>query len=137
MGEKHTDEDFRAAILGKQMPTENEEKEAEDDREMCGDFRLGRCSRGDRCRFSHGTASAVSTGPSLPEEWMNKDLDTFIKDFNLDDKLRTRMVESMSKRIPTFKEDLITLRDVIRTARHPPGMLSLKLREMENGSFQT
>merc|ERR1740138_1017673 len=27
---------------------------APDTREMCGDFKRGDCSRGDRCRFSHG-----------------------------------------------------------------------------------
>jgi len=143
MNEKHTDEDFRAAILGKPLPSDQDgakkekDEDEDDDRDMCGDFRLGRCTRGDRCRFSHGKANDAKhdSGPQLQEEWMNNEVREFAKKFNIDDALKKRLVNALSKRFNTFKEDLSTLRDLLRSARHPPGMLSLKLREMESGTF--
>lgn len=141
MNEKHTDEDFKAAILGKALPSDEGEKkikeEDDDERDTCGDFRLGRCARGDRCRFSHGSASKAESFLSIGQGWMNDELQEFATKFKLDESLKARLAASLCNRIDTFKEDIRTLSDVLRSARHPPGMLSLKLREMENGTFQT
>ncbi|CAE7283531.1 unnamed protein product [Symbiodinium necroappetens] len=41
----------------------------------------------------------------------------------------------MRGRAVTFKEDMRTLNDVMRAAKHPKGAVQLKLREIERGTF--
>jgi len=112
--------------------------------EMCGDFIKGICGRGDRCRFSHGEAtgagSAAALGggaPVAPADtgWMQSEIQALVDRFSLDDRIRCRLAESMSRRMGTFQEDMRTLWEVLETARNPPGLLSVKLNEMEAGSF--
>lgn len=136
MNEKHTDEDFKAAILGKPLPSDGDAKkeEEEDEQNLCGDFRLGRCMRGDKCRFSHGKAEK---GPKLAEEWMAADIKDFADKHNIDDVMRIRLTTAMTKRYNTFREDMATLREHLRGVSSTKGILSLRLREMDSGTFIT
>ncbi|CAJ1451993.1 unnamed protein product, partial [Effrenium voratum] len=66
---------------------------------------------------------------SLPAE-----VDATCTRFKLDDAVRNRLINAMRSRA-TFKEDMRTLNDVMRAARHPKGAVQLKLREIERGTF--
>jgi len=50
--------------------------------------------------------------------------------------LNKRLTDAMSSRTSTFKEDMQCLKEVLQSARNPPGLLCVKLREMEDGTFQ-
>merc|ERR1719412_1002415 len=41
----------------------------------------------------------------------------------------------MKKRADTFEGDLVALWDILETARSPAGLLSVKIKEMQEGSF--
>lgn len=95
----------------------------------------------DEARTDSGplSASAAEVAPSasLPEEWMNHEVADFCARFRIEGGLRARLVEALRGRIGTIREDLHTLVGCIRGTKHPPGLLSLKLREMENGTFES
>ncbi|OLP90102.1 hypothetical protein AK812_SmicGene28391 [Symbiodinium microadriaticum] len=55
--------------------------------------------------------------------------------FKLDETVRNRLTNAMRGRAVTFKEDMRTLNDVMRAAKHPKGAVQLKLREIERGTF--
>mmetsp|Transcript_66361 Transcript_66361/g.215894 ORF Transcript_66361/g.215894 Transcript_66361/m.215894 type:complete len:520 (-) Transcript_66361:70-1629(-) len=87
------------------------------------------------------TAPAVPAGAgisqaSLPEKWMDKEVADFCSQFKIEEPQRSRLIAALSKRAATFKEDLATLKSLLRASKRPPGLLSLRLREMENGTFQ-
>merc|ERR1719230_2346785 len=46
-----------------------------------------------------------------------------------------RVAAALSKRQDTFSEDLESLEGTMANARNPPGLLSVKLREMDEGTF--
>ncbi|CAJ1362151.1 unnamed protein product [Effrenium voratum] len=46
-----------------------------------------------------------------------------------------RVMETLAKRLDSFTQDLSSLKQTMETARNPPGLLSVKLREMEDGTF--
>lgn len=122
--ESNTDEDFRK-ILCPNLAGAGDDK---------------RDSDGDGCE-ERSVATNVRAAPTpaaeLEEEWMMADIQAFCSRFNIDDTLRNRLISAMRTRTSTFKEDMNTLTGALKAARHPPGLLSLRIREMENGTFQT
>ncbi|CAE8697780.1 unnamed protein product, partial [Polarella glacialis] len=62
-------------------------------------------------------------------------IESAVTQHKLDNAVKNRWINAMRKRSSSFREDMKTLNDVMRAARHPKGALSLKLREMENNSF--
>mmetsp|Transcript_91937 Transcript_91937/g.256122 ORF Transcript_91937/g.256122 Transcript_91937/m.256122 type:complete len:1055 (-) Transcript_91937:12-3176(-) len=113
-----------------------------------GTFQPGRGGGGgDRCRFSHGDAGGggggrgggggfgKGGGGGRLSDWMMDDIRDFCDKYNLDDRLQRRLTDAMQSRDRTFKDDMRSLGEVLATARNPPGLLSVKLREMEDGTF--
>eukprot|EP00927_Polykrikos_kofoidii_P047370 TRINITY_DN41488_c0_g1_i1.p1 TRINITY_DN41488_c0_g1~~TRINITY_DN41488_c0_g1_i1.p1 ORF type:complete len:1205 (+),score=272.45 TRINITY_DN41488_c0_g1_i1:69-3683(+) len=105
--------------------------------DMCGDFRRGMCDRGDRCRFSHGESSGGKGrgGGNNLEGWMCDEISKLCDRFSLDDRLQSRLSQAMSSRARTFKDDMRSLDEILGSARNPPGLLSVKIRELEDGTF--
>ncbi|CAE7243635.1 unnamed protein product [Symbiodinium pilosum] len=66
---------------------------------------------------------------------MNEEIEATCTRFKLDDGVRNRLTNAMRNRATTFKEDMRTLNDVMRAAKHPKGAVQLKLREIERGTF--
>ncbi|CAL1125713.1 unnamed protein product [Cladocopium goreaui] len=73
--------------------------------------------------------------PSTLASWMIDDIKDLCERFNIDDRLERRVMERMESRQDTFREDIKSLGETLETARSPPGLLSVKLREMEDGTF--
>lgn len=67
--------------------------------------------------------------------WMMDGIRSLCDKFSLDERLQGRLEERMRSRESTFKEDMQSLSEILETARNPPGLLSVKLREMEDGTF--
>mmetsp|Transcript_3090 Transcript_3090/g.6936 ORF Transcript_3090/g.6936 Transcript_3090/m.6936 type:complete len:957 (+) Transcript_3090:60-2930(+) len=78
--------------------------------------------------------SKKGKGSSLDPQLMDDIIDLCSK-HDIDDRLQNRLADAMSSRIRTFKEDLQTVADALGGARNPPGLLSVKIREMEDGTF--
>ncbi|CAE8703345.1 unnamed protein product, partial [Polarella glacialis] len=49
--------------------------------------------------------------------------------------IQIRLAETLSRRVSTFREDMAHIREVVKNARNPAGLLSVKLNEMEQGRF--
>lgn len=69
------------------------------------------------------------------QEWQSKDIEDMCSRFGLDGFLRGKVEEAMSKRQDTFTQDMSSLRQTLERANNPPGLLKVKLREMEDGTF--
>mmetsp|Transcript_33639 Transcript_33639/g.103565 ORF Transcript_33639/g.103565 Transcript_33639/m.103565 type:complete len:379 (+) Transcript_33639:3-1139(+) len=122
--EQNTDEDFRKILCPNLVGEERKEGDGD------GDGEQENSSGG-------GGGRGAGAGTDLQEEWMTNDIREFCSRFNIDEPQKTRLTNAMSSRASTFKEDMNTLTSALKAARHPPGLLSLRLREMENGTFQT
>lgn len=125
--------------------------------ELCGDFLKGRCQRGDSCKFSHegtpmqpllqtpmqpllqasmlGPVASLADGEVPSPAEMSAQIMQLVQRYNFDDRIHTRLAEAMHKRAASFQSDMRTLVEVLATARNPAGLLSVKLQEMEDGSF--
>lgn len=55
--------------------------------------------------------------------------------FGLDERITKRLDDEMKSRNDTFEGDLEALYDILETARNPPGLLSVKIKEMQDGVF--
>merc|ERR1719221_2000309 len=55
--------------------------------------------------------------------------------FHIEERHALRLTEIMNKRQTTFVEDLERLYDVLERANSPAGLLVVKMREMEEGTF--
>lgn len=149
VSEKSTDEDFRYLLTGKRegrdgLSPSPEKRQKED--AGAGDKSTGtgakpsndrgpergNSERGNSERESRGNSAGV---PPLSEGWMNEEIDATCVRFKLDETVRNRLTNAMRGRAVTFKEDMRTLNDVMRAAKHPKGAVQLKLREIERGTF--
>merc|ERR1711879_808958 len=74
-------------------------------------------------------------GPKL-ESWMADKISKLCDRYSIDERLQGRLSEAMAPREKTFDDDIRTLEDTLATARNPPGLLSVKIREMQDGTFQ-
>merc|ERR1712190_426774 len=57
--------------------------------------------------------------------------------FSVNSELKYKLAEALAKRKETFDGDISVLQTILETARNPPGLLSVKLREMRDGTFVT
>merc|ERR1712226_1215426 len=55
--------------------------------------------------------------------------------YNFEDRLRKRLSIHMANREETFKDDMEGLREAMKTARSPPGLLTVKIGEMDRGTY--
>ncbi|CAJ1461513.1 unnamed protein product [Effrenium voratum] len=132
VSEKSTDEDFRYLLTGKKgdgardaSPSPEKAKPEAKEGESQAPGVKERTERTERARPG---------APPLAESWMMEEVDATCTRFKLDDAVRNRLINAMRSRA-TFKEDMRTLNDVMRAARHPKGAVQLKLREIERGTF--
>lgn len=141
VSEKSTDEDFRLLLTGKPSDKQLERDETSPSPQRTAGIASSTGSGGGekganpKAVGGGSVSSSVPSVPPLPESWMMEEVESSCSKYNLDDKVKNRLVNAMRKRGSTFKEDMRTLNDVMRGARHPKGALSLKLREIENGTF--
>lgn len=56
--------------------------------------------------------------------------------FKLDDRITRDLDQQMKRRGPTFDDDLKALWEILEGARNPAGLLRVKIREMEEGTFR-
>merc|ERR1740123_692987 len=103
-----------------------------------GGDRVGDCGGGGKGkeRDSGGRGGGSSGGSGLSSQQQD-DIQELCDRFSLDDRLQGRLADAMSKRENTFSEDIRSLGEILAGARNPPGLLSVKLREMEDGTFVT
>jgi len=150
VSEKSTDEDFRYLLTGKPKEGRDGSPSPEKRKEDAGDGKStgtgakpsnDRIGVPERANSEHGNSERESRGgnsagvPPLSEAWMNEEIDATCMRFKLDETVRNRLTNAMRGRAVTFKEDMRTLNDVMRAAKHPKGAVQLKLREIERGTF--
>merc|ERR1719471_1417604 len=81
------------------------------------------------------TPPPVGAGPPGDPSTMHSEIMALVARFNLDERIRLRLTDTMSRRMNSFSQDIRTLWEVLETARNPPGLLSVKLNEMDMGTF--
>lgn len=72
---------------------------------------------------------------SLVGDWRPDIINDLCLRFGIHDPLRKRLHFFMMQRLETFLEDIESLLEDLTLARHPPGLLSAKLRQMEEMTF--
>eukprot|EP00933_Yihiella_yeosuensis_P085078 TRINITY_DN9987_c1_g1_i1.p1 TRINITY_DN9987_c1_g1~~TRINITY_DN9987_c1_g1_i1.p1 ORF type:complete len:547 (-),score=152.35 TRINITY_DN9987_c1_g1_i1:164-1804(-) len=131
VSEKSTDDDFRYLLTGKTSERDEDERERDEDELPRGGRGAKAAASGDK---DGGKGGGVSAAP-LSDSWMQEEIDNACSKYKLDAKVKSRWMNAMRNRRGTFKEDMNTLNDVLRAAKHPKGQLALKLREIERGTF--
>lgn len=86
--------------------------------------------------FLAGHLALFSSAAARPvDDGVHPDVRDLCQHFHLDERVTKRLHETLKARPETFEVDLLSLWDVLDTARNPPGLLSVKIKEMEEGSF--
>lgn len=132
VSEKSTDEDFRFLLTGKKGDGRDDSPERPDARDARD---AAPKVEGKKEAPRGGKGEARSSVAPLSENWMMEEVDATCTRFKLEENVRSRLINAMRSRASTFKEDMRTLNDVMRAAKHPRGAVQLKLREIERGSF--
>lgn len=70
-----------------------------------------------------------------PQPTVDPDVQELCDHYHVEDRHARRLSELMRNRQETFEEDLAKLWDVLETARSPAGLLTVKMREMDEGTF--
>jgi len=84
-----------------------------------------------------GGGSCGKGGGSALPSWMANEVRDLLDRFTIDDdRLRNRLEDAMRARQATFKDDIRSLAETLSNARNPPGLLSVKIRELQDGSFE-
>lgn len=81
--------------------------------------------------LQHAQAAAAP----LVTPGINPDVQELADHFGLDERITKRLDDEMKNRQDTFEGDLIALWDILETARVPAGLLSVKIKEMQDGTF--
>jgi len=55
--------------------------------------------------------------------------------FGLDDRITKRLDDEIRKRTDTLDGDICALWEILESARNPPGLLAVKIQEMQEGTF--
>lgn len=84
-------------------------------------------------QFAPQAASAQPVSQPLPIHDKVKEL---AKHFKLDDKITRDLNLSLHKRGSSFEEDMKALVEILKDARNPAGLLRVKIREMDEGTFR-
>jgi len=97
-------------------------------------------------------AAQVSSNPLLSQLWrhvtaanqatvqppgIHVDVQELAEHFGLDERITKRLDDEIKKRPDTMEEDLQSLYDILETARSPAGLLAVKIKEMQEGTFIT
>jgi len=74
------------------------------------------------------------------EQSVSQTIDTEVSElahhFKLDDRITKDLDTEMKKRRKTFDDDMSSLWEILEGARNPAGLLRVKIREMEEGTFR-
>ncbi|CAK0889535.1 unnamed protein product, partial [Prorocentrum cordatum] len=70
-----------------------------------------------------------------PVQTINPDVQDLADHFGLDERITKQLNDEMVKRKDTHDGDMHALWDILETARVPAGLLSVKIKEMQNGVF--
>jgi len=84
---------------------------------------------GQLLRHVHAVTSAPVVAP------VNIDVQELADHFGLDERITKRLDDEMKNRQETFEGDIAALWDILETARSPAGLLSVKIKEMQDGTF--
>jgi len=79
-------------------------------------------------------AAAAAAAAGLQSE-IDPDVQEFCDHFGIDARMTRMLNDELNKRPDTWEGDLLALWEIIETARVPPGLLMVKIREMQNGTF--
>merc|ERR1719327_2231071 len=74
-------------------------------------------------------AAAAADGPIDP------DIQEFCDRFSIEARMAKLLNDELHKRPDTWEGDLLALYEIIETARVPSGLLMVKIKEMQNGTF--
>uniref|UniRef100_A0A7S1RZM9 Uncharacterized protein n=1 Tax=Alexandrium catenella TaxID=2925 RepID=A0A7S1RZM9_ALECA len=66
---------------------------------------------------------------------IDPDVQELADHFGLDERITKQLDNEMKNRQDTFEGDLLALWDILEHARSPPGLLSVKIKEMQAGTF--
>lgn len=66
---------------------------------------------------------------------IDPDVQELADHFGLDERITKQLDNEMKNRQETFEGDLLALWDILEHARSPPGLLSVKIKEMQAGTF--
>lgn len=77
----------------------------------------------------------IAQAVSAPATGINPDVQELCDHFGLDERIGKQLDDEMKKRDETFPGDLVALWDILETARNPAGLLSVKIKEMQEGTF--
>jgi len=80
-------------------------------------------------------AAPVAAAPAPVSDMIDPDIQEMCDNFHIEDKHARRLHNIMKNRQNTFAEDLERVWDVLERAREPAGLLTVKMREMEEGTF--
>lgn len=93
------------------------------------------------------TQTSSATGPSqsgavaqlrpmgLGSSEIDPDVQELCDHYNIEDRIAHKLTAAMAKRQDTFEQDIAKLWEVLEEARSPPGLLMVKIQEMEAGQF--
>merc|ERR1719217_870941 len=79
-----------------------------------------------------GAAVAAAPTADLP---IDPDIQEFCDRFSIEARMAKLLNEELNKRPDTWEGDLLALYEIIENARVPGGLLMVKIKEMQNGTF--
>merc|ERR1719171_737202 len=74
-------------------------------------------------------------GVDVPMLDLTPDVKALVEHYGIQDHQASRLMNALNKREATMKEDVNALWDILAEARNPGGLLSVKLKELEDGTF--
>jgi len=85
-------------------------------------------------KLAHDT-SEVDSAPVVSLPRIDPDVQELCDHFHIEERHALRLTDCMRKREATFEADMERLYDVLERANSPAGLLVVKMREMDEGTF--
>merc|ERR1719204_631339 len=85
---------------------------------------------------SHLTLQAAQAYDASKQEAIDSEVQELAHHFKLDDRITKDLDVQMKTRKQTFDDDIAALYEILDGARNPAGLLRVKIREMEEGTFR-
>eukprot|EP00931_Biecheleriopsis_adriatica_P058075 TRINITY_DN34507_c0_g1_i2.p1 TRINITY_DN34507_c0_g1~~TRINITY_DN34507_c0_g1_i2.p1 ORF type:complete len:349 (+),score=64.26 TRINITY_DN34507_c0_g1_i2:68-1114(+) len=85
---------------------------------------------------SHSTLQAAQAYDESKCREIHEDIKKLQVRFKLDDRITRDLDTQMKKRTNTFDDDMKAVLEIMGGARNPAGLLRVKIREMEDGTFR-
>jgi len=82
------------------------------------------------------TLQAASVYEQAVSDKIEPEVQEFADHFKLDERITKDLAIQLNRRNNTFEDDLESLYQILEGARSPAGLLRVKIREMEDGSFK-